>query len=350
MLNPGEVYIPGLLTTCSKWSADSVLGGKEPEADTFVAPQMALQPRRNMARIEEIQKRLAEIAAEKKRLQDGGAEEAMAKYKFLYEGDANPYMQLQQNRRTAEETRRIREANDRNTQQANLQGAWKENNTALMTAQWDLRDAENKYAEAKASGDPERIRAAGTRLSQARALYGKHQKENADLRGRVFKSFGLEQKQGQEPENTPGLDDGTLKDISAAEGLQKALGELELLKKDVAVDNVSVSKKQKADNIARWEMKLGWLEQELGKSMLSQQRKNEIASEVADIRKAIANYGKKSGKGGQGTVSTKEDYQKALDGMTTRAQLVKMGHAWLQKAKDLGATHPDLDRALDSSK
>ena len=316
--------------------------------DDFVAPDI-LSPRRpdNSARIEAITRRLAEIREEKKALDP---EREMAEYKYLYEADPSAYMNLMHNRKTAEQTEQIRKGSEEATRQANLQSAYKENSNSLMVARYDLSDAENAYREAMNSGDPERAEREFLKLKRARANYDKLAKENGVIRERVMKAFGLtgetQEKPAQEaPEATP-EDNSHAESVKNLKDYQGALAEISVLANKVKTDNMSISKAEKAKRVKDLNDRVDALQATIDNAKVGTAQKAEAQKQLDSLKEQVRTFSKPSAKGGQGTKVTKEDYQKALDGMLTAAQLLKKGYPWLKAAKDSGATHPKLDFAI----
>lgn len=304
--------------------------------DDFVAPDI-LSPRRpdNSAKIEQITRRLAEIREEKKALDP---EREMAEYKYLYEADPSSYMNLMHNRKTAEQTEQIRKGSEEATRQANLQSAYKENSNGLMVAQYDLAEARNQLQAAYADGsDPNAIARARNAYNRAEANYNRLARENEVLRGRVMKSLGMaEEKPAEAPEAQQGADEEHLKAVSGANAYQEAKGILDTMQ-NIAPDNMNVSKAEKKRALDEMNAKLARAKELYNSGKFGPQAKAEMVKLIEATEEKIRNYGKPVGKGGQGTDKTKEDYQKALDGMTNAYMAATKGEAWLKSAKASGA-------------
>ena len=304
--------------------------------DDFVAPDI-LSPRRpdNSAKIEQITRRLAEIREEKKALD---TEKEMAEYKYLYEADPSSYMNLMHNRKTSEQTEQIRKGSEEATRQANLQSAYKENSNGLMVAQYDLAEARNQLQAAYADGtDPNAIARARNAFNRAQANYNKLAKENEVLRGRVMKSLGMvEEKPGEAPEAPQEADEEHLKAISGANAYQEAKGILDTMQ-DIKADNMNVSKAEKKQKLEKMYADLERAKALYDSGKFGPQAKAEMEKLIAATEEKIRNYGKPVSKGGQPVNPTKEDYQKALDGMTNAAMAARMGKAWLDNAEKSGA-------------
>lgn len=311
--------------------------------DDFVAPDI-LSPRRpdNSAKIEQITRRLAEIREEKKALD---TEREMAEYKFLYEADPSAYMNLMHNRKTAEQTEQIRKGSEEATRQANLQSAYKENSNGLMVARYDLSDAENAYREAQASGDPERAERAYISLKRARANYDKLAKENGVLRERVMKAFGLTGEPQGEPSGAIDIDrkeadDGDRIHAESVKNLkdyQGALAEISVLANKVKTDNMPVSKAEKAKRVKELSDKVDSLQEIIRNANVGDTQKAEAQKQLDSLREQVRTFSKPSAKGGQGVNKTKEDYQKAISGMSNPYMMAKYGTAWIKAAQASGA-------------
>lgn len=295
-------------------------------------------------RIAQIKKRLAEIAEAKKKYD---VEEEIGKYKFLYDNDPSTLMNYRQNLRNAKATEEIRKSNEKAASESNIQNAWKQNAIDLEVARYDLAAAKNAYDEAKGANNPDAMRRAQNDISRAQAKFNRISRENAMLRDRMMTSLGVNQGSEQEvetPAQGPAVDyEG---EIRMANEMKTLDGELERLDKSIVTDNVNIDKKKKIANINGWLSDIERSRKAVNDSNLSEEQKQTRLTKLADMEKKVRDYGKPQGKGGQGTKMTKEDYQRELDGLKTKSQLVAKGYKWLTAAKNLGATHPMLDAAI----
>ena len=98
------------------------------------------------SRIEQLR---GEIASLEKQIKDYDTEAEMGKYKFLYDADPSTYTAYQQNKRTAEQTEKIRKATEDATKQSNAQNQWNNLTDKREVAEWALRSAKNKFDEAE---------------------------------------------------------------------------------------------------------------------------------------------------------------------------------------------------------
>jgi hypothetical protein len=330
-------YLPGLQTTGSQYNAKNVLG-----LDDFSAPDMQPVENPNSERIAQLEARLAEIAKERKAFD---TEEEMGKYKFLYEGDPSTYVTVKQNKRNAEETKKIREANDRKADRENLRNSWKESGTSLLVARYDLADAENAYRQAVASGDPDGISKAGIARSRALANYQTKLRENDILRAKVYESFGIKDEPGSDTKVTDPYAPENDENYRSAQTLQRSKNDLDLLEKEVKTDNIAIDKTLKKEKIAEWTSRLDELEGKVKASTLDDKNRGTLETQIQSIREAIRNFGKPAGKGGQGTKVTQEEVNRM-----NFTDLKRKGYQWLVGIKNAGLTHPDLDKAINSTR
>lgn len=304
----------------------------------------------NKARIAEIDRELAELRA---KLDSDDIEEAMGRYKFLYDNDPSVLTNYRQQQRSEKMNTDMRKATEAATRESNLQTAWKQNGIDLEVARYDLAAAQNAYNEAKGAGNTDAMKRAMTDIKRAQAKYDRVSRENDTLRGKMMTSLGISLGDEQQFENdTPEVkevDDKYANDIAEAETIKKLDGSLELLDKQIVVDNVNVDKKTKAANVKQWLSSIAKAKAEVSESNLSTEQQNARLAKLADMEAKVRNYAKPKPKGGQGTTPTTEDYQKTLDGLTTKGQLVAKGYKWLTAAKNAGATHKYLDAAIGTA-
>lgn len=301
----------------------------------------------NKARIAEIDRELAELRA---KLDSDDVEEAMGRYKFLYDADPSTLTNYHQQKRTEKMNAEMRKATEAATRESNLQTAWKQNGIDLEVARYDLAAAQNAYNEAKGAGNTDAMKRAMTDVKRAQAKYDRVSRENETLRDKMMTSLGVSL--GVEGNDTPEVNDVDEKyanDIAEAEAIKKLDGSLELLDKQIVVDNVNVDKKTKAANVKQWLADIAKAKSDVSESNLSTEQQNARLSKLADMERKVRDYAKSKSKGGQGTTPTTEDYQKTLDGLTTKGQLVAKGYRWLTAAKNAGATHKYLDAAIGTA-
>jgi len=299
----------------------------------------------NKARIAEIDRELAELRA---KLKSDDVEEAMGRYKFLYDNDPSVLANYRQQKRTEKMNADMRNATEAATRDSNLQTAWKQHAIDLEVARYDLAAAHNAYDEAKGSGNTDAMKRAITDIKRAQAKYDRVSRETETLRGKMMTSLGISLGDKQQ------LDDGMLEangvdydtELADAEAIKKLDGSLDLLDKQILVDNVNVDKKTKIANVNKWLADIEKAKADVNSSNLSTDAKNARMSKLSDMEAKVRAYAKPKPKGGQGTTMTKADYQKVLDGLMTKSQLISKGYKWLKAAKDAGATHQLLDAAI----
>lgn len=300
----------------------------------------------NSARIAEIDKELAELRA---KLDSDDIEDAMGRYKFLYDADPSVLTNYRQQKRTEKMNADMRKATEAATRESNLQTAWKQNGIDLEVAKYDLAAAQNAYNEAHGKNDIDAMNRAMTDIKRAKAKFDRVSRENDILRDKMMKTLGVAQGDEQKLESdVKDIDYGHdfEKDLADADAIKKLDGNLEILGKDIVVDNISVDKKTKLANVQKWLANIEQAKKDVDASPLSTEQKNTRNTKLADLEAKVRSYAKPKGKGGQGTKMTKDDYQKELDSLVTKSQLIKKGYKWLKAAKDAGATHTLLDTAI----
>lgn len=296
------------------------------------------------ARIAELEARLAEIAKERKAFD---MEAEMGKYKFQYDADPSTYMGYKQNLRTAEQTEKIRKATEDATKMSNLQSQWKQNGIDMEVANYDLAAAQNEFNVAKGNNDAAGMQSALLKVKQAQAKKNRLTKENDILRSKLFKDLNV----------TDVKDDTDYseyeKGIAGADDVTKLQSAVEATKKSIAVDNVNINKKDKAKFITDKTAELDAQEAQIKQSPLNEANKQKLLAIVEESRKALKDYGKPSGKGGQPVKLTKEDYGKKilLNGqLRPPVALIDLGEKTLKAAKALWPEYAtELQAAIDKA-
>ena len=298
-----------------------------------------------LARIAELEAELEDI---RKRKAASDVEDAMGRYKFVYDGDPSVLTNYRQQKRNEQMNTEMRKATEDATRSSNLQSAWKQNGIDLEVARYDLAAAQNAYNEAKGAGDTAAMRRAITDINRAKAKYDRVARENETLRSKLMTSLGVSLGDEQSSENiTPNADSVDYnKELADAEAIKQLDGNLDLLNKQIVVDNINVDKKTKAANVKQWLANIEKAKADVNASSLSTEQKNTRLSKLADMETKVRTYAKPKSKGGQGAKPTVDDYQSQLSKMATKSQLVAKGYAWLKAAKDTGAKHQYLDAAL----
>ena len=324
------------------------------DVDDFLQPEMdrSFALRRgagNQGRIEEISRRLDEIAKEKKAID---TERAMAEYKYLYDADPGAYMNLMHNRKTAEQTEQIRKGTEEATRQSNLQSAYKANNDGLLAARYSLADAENAYRQAIASGNPEAAEAAKVKMDRERAMFNKYAKENEILRNKVMQAFGLAQEApAVAQEGASGAENASGEDIAHQEAMkglkayQDALGDIKVLSGRIKVDNMPKDKNLKAKQVKEWGDEIARLQQVVNGANVGAQQKSDAIAALDQLSGQLRNFSKPASKGGQVVKMTREDYERAVAGKTP-GQISLKGSKWLKAAKAAGANIPGIEQRI----
>ncbi len=177
---------------------------------------------KRISRIEQLQ---VEIASLEKQIKDYDEEEAMGRYKFQYDADPSTYTNTMQSRRNAEDTRRIREASDRATNQANILNSWKSAGANTEQNYWAMLKAKNDFEAAKGTKNHELVRSTKTAFKQAEAAYNRSLREQDELGAKVAELFGMSFESPKSVEEV-GLDDPDVKYSRELADMDKKLGDL----------------------------------------------------------------------------------------------------------------------------
>lgn len=296
------------------------------------------------ARIAELENELAEIRKQRASLD---TEAEMTKYKFQYDADPSAYTTLMQNRRTAEQTEKIRKATEDATKLSNLQSQWKQNGIDMEVNKFDLASAQNEFNTAKGNNDKTAMETALLRIKQAQAKENRLKRENDILRTKLFKDLNV----GDVKDTT----DYSAYDnaIAGADDVTKLLGDVAATKKSITVDNVRIPKTQKTQFVTDMTKKLDYLESEIKSSPLSVAQKEKQLAEITESRKALNDYGKSVDNGGQPTEPTKEDYAKKIllnGSLRNQTALVALGEKTLKAAKEFFPEYAEqLDAAIEEA-
>lgn len=321
-----------------------------PQNDGFVDPTMARVMRDSMvsrdyqftdddeARLREID---AEIAKYKQELDSYDTESEMGKYKFVWEGDPSTYTTVQQNKRNAEETRKIREASEAATKASNAQTAWKQLALNMEDEKYKLASAQNRANEARATGNRSAYVEAMTDVKRSEAALTRFQREQAEYRKKFANMLGValeDDTKAQDVAYKP-EDDENVKGIDAYEQLKANLDNS--TKSLLRIRPNKMSKQEKAKIIKDAKNNLANFRQTAsGLTFLNPQTRSELDKMLTENEDAIPKFGKS-----QGTVMTQEEF-----GKKTYAQLVAMGLKTLRQYQAKGFTNPKLEQALANAK
>lgn len=140
------------------------------------------------ARIAELENELAEIRKQRASLD---TEAEMGKYKFQYDADPSTYTTLMQNRRTAAQTEKIRKATEDATKQSNAQNQWNNLSDKREVAEWALRSAKNKFAEAERTGNTAGMREARDEIERYTRAVGSIDNQMDKIRNKFMKDLEI---------------------------------------------------------------------------------------------------------------------------------------------------------------
>ena len=323
---------------------DSILSGVSPTTTKIMN-----QGRANSFgdRIAELEAQLAEVRRRKAAL---NTEEDMGKYKFVYDADPSTYMTYKQGIRTAKQTEDIRKATEDATKASNAQNLWNQLSDKREVAEWAVRSAENKFAEAERSGNTDAMKAARDEIERYTTAVKKLDAQQDQLRKKFMKELGVvDVDVRKDPEAYAGYDERIGSAISN-EGIVKDLGALKT-KLDTSRKAKFTTDEIKA-TAAEADREIPALRDRIEKSNMSDAHKAEMLANLDELDK-LANDWRGTGANKPKPKYTPEEeknmYQKALDKLATKQQLVDKGYQWLKKASDLGCTHKYLQFALDAA-
>lgn len=287
-------------------------------------------------RIAEIKKRLAEIAEEKKKYNQ---EEEIGKYKFLYDNDPSVLMNYKQNIRNAEATEKIRKATEDATKASNAQSAWKQNAIDLEAAKYDLAAAKDAYKFANSNGDENGMRKAALDMQRAQAKLNRTNAEQTQLRNKFAKQLELtdiaEDKALDDVSSVQtGIDlEG---DISRVNKIKKLKGESTRLGKDYEKPGYAIPKSERNAKYQKGVAEVSKFENDVKNSDLDENTKQDLLTSLDELKRKVEKWkpGSKA-PGRPNVVQTKEDFEKALNGLNPTQKIGK-GVKWLGAAKAAG--------------
>lgn len=278
--------------------------------------------------------------------------DAIGRYQFEIEGDPSVLIANENAKRTEAMNESIRQATEQATKSSELQNAIKQNAIDLESAMYELRDAERAYNEANNNGNETEIDKARLLLERKRATYNRLAKEKEAFRSMLMNGLGIPTESTESTEI--GVDDGVYDfdaDIEAAKRINELDGALNLLEKEIAPDNIAISRSDKESKANEWLTKLAEAKKVVEASNLSTENKNNRLLKIAELEKKVNDFSKPESKGGQGIVKKsivkdKAYYQDKINGKNIY-QLEDLGLEELQAAKKAGATHPSLDDVIN---
>ena len=291
------------------------------------------------ARIAELEAELAEIRKQKASLD---TEADMGKYKFQYDADPSTYTTYKQNLRTAEQTEKIRKANEKATDKSQNQNMLKELGTGLFTSQYSIQAAENAVKEAIASGNPAAIRSAKTTLSREQANYRRLKSQYDTVAAKVMKDLGVDEVKATESAEAAAakLDLDNDSDVLAATEYDNLKADIKKALDELRKRPDSMDKKVKQKLIDEANKKLAAFRERAGKlSSLSPSLQAELETSLNAYSDAIPGFRKS-----QPTNMTPEQFA-AL----AAPELKKLGHDALVRYKQRGFTNPRLEWAIKAT-
>lgn len=304
----------------------------------------SLEDRTN--RIAELDKKIADL---KNRIANWDGEGAIARYRFVYENDPSIYTQRFQSERSHKHALDLQKESQKKTDVQQKMDAWKQNSIDMDNARYSVAHWQQQLTAAKNAHDTKAYDNAKIELDRANAAYRRALRNNESLQKQVGSIFGFP----QEPENPAKetVQGGEVdQDRVAMENFNAMKNELDLI--DASVDNMPVDKKAKAQFIAEKNAQIDEAEKRIRSSDMLEADKNGLLKLAAEKRKALKDYSKPQGKGGQGTKMEPGDWAKSVDrknadgGWWTAEQIVKKySLAYIIKAIEDGAQNPNMERA-----
>lgn len=314
---------------------DTILSG--PSVDVLKAANGSAAADRD-SRISALEAELAEIRKQRKAFDN---EEEMGKYKFLYEGDPSTYINVKQNKRTAEATENIRKSNEKATENSNLKTIWEGLNTKHDELFWQNAAYKQAFKKAKESNDANGMEEALLGIQRTQAGLNKNDRQMEQVRGRLMKGIGMDEPDVKEEDvdvSSYQNDIGNARNVSL---MKRGIGQL---KNTIKVDNVSITPAQKKANGQAWLQAISEKEEEVKASPLSEDIKSDMLLELGGLRDSVTNYLKPQAKGGQGESMTAERFASL-----SAKELRNLGHKALLGYQKKGFRNKNLDWALANS-
>lgn len=282
-------------------------------------------------RIHEIDAQIAEL---KKQLSSLDTESEMGKYKFVWDGDPSTYTAVQQNKRNAEETRKIREASEAATKASNAQTAWKQLALNTEEEKYKLASAQNRVNEALATGNRSAYIDAMTDVKRSEAALTRFQREQDEYRKKFADMLGVALEDDTKAQDVAYSTEGD-ENIAGIDAYEKLKADLTNGTKDLRNRPKKISDPEKNAIINKAKGNLANFRQTTeGLKFLNPQTRSELETMLTEYEDAIPKF-----KQGQGTVMTQEKFNK-MD----YAQLKALGRKTLTNYyNQFGAGYPDKD-------
>lgn len=285
-----------------------------------------------------------EIAKYKQELANYDTESEMGKYKFVWEGDPSTYTTVQQNKRNAEETRKIREASEAATKASNAQTAWKQLALNTEEEKYKLASAQNRADEARATGNRSAYIDAMTDVKRSEAALTRFQREQAEYRKKFADMLGVALEDDTKAQDAV-YDSKKDKNVKGMRRYEQLKADLEDGTKDLRNRPKKISDPEKNKIINKAKGNLADFRQTASElTFLNPQTRSELNKMITEYEDAIPKFSKS-----QGTVMTQEKFNKM-----GYAQLKALGLKTLNSyINQFGAGYPDqtvLEKAQKNAK
>ena len=320
----------------------------------FVDPTMAQVMRDSMvgnewrytgAAEDRIRELDAEIAKYKQELASYDTESEMGKYKFVWEGDPSTYTTVQQNKRNAEETRKIREASEAATKASNVQTAWKQLALNTEEEKYKLASAQNRVNEALATGNRSAYIEAMTDVKRSEAALTRFQREQDEYRKKFAGMLGVALEDDSKAQDVAYSTEGD-ENVKGIDSYEKLKSDLSTGKDNLRSRPKNMSGKEKSKIIKEANNNLANFRQTAsGLTFLNPQTRSELDKMITEYEDAIPKFKK-----GQGTVRDKAFYQNYLESNPTATATQLSSKFSLKELKDMrdkyGLGHANLKDAI----
>lgn len=314
-------------------------------------------------RIAEIDRRIAELSEQ---IANWDGEGAIARYNFVYENDPSGYMNRYQATRSQEYAKELADINHKNamalqkesqkrTDTQQKMDAWKQSSIAMDEARYNVSYWQQKVKEAEDARDLAKYDEASIELNRANAAYKRASRDFDALHKQMSKHFGLDN--GQE-DGAPAVpmgaegDDPKRSQIQAYQGLMKDINDINLNfgNKPIDYENERNPKAELA------QQQIDQARAMIENDVTDEKTKDDLLEAVRKKQEELDKYMESEKYGGPKRKMKPGDWKKAVDAKNpdgqplTKAQLAKMGYKFLLKAKQEGATNPNLDGAIAIAK
>ena len=235
------------------------------------------------ARIEELNRQIAELES---KLKGHDVESEMGKYKFVFDADPSAYMTHQQNKRTAEQTEKIRKATEAATKQSNAQNQWNNLTDKREVAEWALRSAKNKFDEAERTQNVAGMKEARDEIERYTRAVGNIDNQMEKIRSKFMKDLEISD-EGAADVDMSGYDSrigNSVTDESLSKDIAELKGRLDTGRK------AKYSKEEIAAVAAEANARLPELRQRVEESNMGDTQKASLISTLDELDKAANNW------------------------------------------------------------